>query len=693
MNLNLSPVWILLPLVSSILYSYWFYSSKPDFPRLIKIILSIIRGLLVFIIGVLILDPSLRWLKEEEEKPILLFLQDNSESILLSSKKEFYKGIYKENINHFLKDLKNNFEVRSYSFGSGVSDTLPFSFRETVTDLSPALQKIKDQFEGRNIGALVLATDGIFNRGDKPESELIKFHVPIFTLGLGDSASQKDVQLNQVDYNEVVFAGDSFPIQASVSAHNFAGKEITLVLKKGNSQIQRKVVRVHSDNAQLMVPLSLREDLPGNYLYKIELLPLEGESNLKNNSKSLVINVLKSQQKILLLSGITNPDLSAIKQSLSLYNHNKISLHSIDDKDYGNLSQYSALILYQVPDNNGTKLNPILVRQLENLPVLHIVGLQTKSPIFNNFNLSSLLRRDLFPGSRTDILNKDFQLFIMKDSLRDLVPSFPPLNGNFTPSLTVGSENVLAFSIKSGTQDGDKRPLIVLDNTGNKKSAWILGEGIWKWRTFEFAKTGKHGLVDDLLQKIISFLTVTEDKSRFRVISPKSVWDETEGIHLEAEVFNQNFELINQPSVRINLRNKEGKVYPFNFTPEGKSYNLKIGSLPAGTYTYSAQVSGIRLQDSIKSGIIQVESPSLEEENTQADFLALQKLSKESSGEFFLAQDFKNLESKIKTNSNIRPIIHERKGFTSWIDIPLFLGFIIFLLSTEWVLRKWNGFY
>lgn len=656
-------------------------------------VLSILRGLVVFLIGFLILDPSLRWLKQEEEKPLVLFFQDNSSSVLYNTPQSYYKKEYPEKISSLLKEISEKYEVRSYSFGKNYSEGLPFSFQDDATDMSPLLQKVKDQFEGRNIGAIILATDGIFNRGENPAAEILRLHVPVYSIGLGDTSVQKDLILNQVDFNDIVFSGDSFPIQASVTAHNLDGKDIIAYLKQGNQILDKKVIRVKGPDAHFFIPFFRTESKPGNYPFKVELESPSGESNSRNNVKSLLVHVLKSQQNILLLTSISHPDISAIKQALQ-NSHNKVSVHFTNEKDFGNIDSYSCLILYQIPSVHGEKLEPDLSRKLKNLPVLRIAGLQTRASNSDG-DLGNLpfFSRMVPIQSRVDILNTNFQFFTLKDSLKDLIPGFPPLDCPFSINQFYSPEKVLVNSVKAGTLDQNKSPLILLDDRGDHKNAWILGEGIWKWRTYEFAKTGHHNLVDDLLAKIISFLTVVEDKSRFRIMSPKTIWEENEPINLEAEVYNKNFELVNNASVRINLKSREGKNYSFNFSPDGKKYSLKMGSLPVGNYSYSAKVIGIRIPDSIKSGLIQIEPSLLEGSNTQADFRSLIQMAKESSGEFLLPGQIENLKTKILNNPIIKPIIHERKGFTSWIDLPVFLGLLLVLISAEWVLRKWNGFY
>jgi len=693
MNLNSSPFWILIPLLLGLGYAYWFYSRGPKFGKRLSLFLSALRGILIFLITFLFLDPSFKWKKEEEEKPVILFLQDDSESAKTGWKNDSLIHTYTAQVQELIKHLKKKFTVDTYSFGEESREGLQFTYTGRQTDFSPMLEILRDRYAGRNLGAVILASDGLFNKGEGPDPGLSKLHIPIFSIGMGDTSVQRDLILNQVDYNEVVFSGDKFPIRVSVSAHNLGGEKGILTLRQGGKLIQKLDIDPHGTDDQIW--LNFKTDLvnPGNYLFELEASGFRGEKNLRNNVKKFFITALKSRQDILILSYIDHPDISALKQALGLSNHNEVHFHFPTDKNLGNISSYSCVILYQIPTLNGDRLSGTLEKELNGLPVLRILGVQTGAPEpYQQTGNSPFLSRISTFGNKVDRINKDFRLFSLDDSLVEMVPKFPPLEGMFQLG-GFNPEYVLASSSLVTNPNLAPSPLILLEDKGNKKNAWIMGEGIWKWRTYEFARTGNHHLVDDFLQKIISYLTVLEDKSRFRLIQTKKIWNENETIQVQAEVYNKNFELITNTPVQFDLVNQDKKVFHYSFSPEGVHYELNLGNLPVGNYNYIAKAPEMKGNDFIKTGNFLVEPSSLEFADTRADHSILKRLSRESGGFFYTENHMPGLENSLMGNESIKPVIHERKGYLAWIEWPIILGLLLVLLSLEWALRKWNGFY
>ncbi|NJM93892.1 MAG: hypothetical protein HC842_03805 [Cytophagales bacterium] len=60
---------------------YWRSGSHP-WPRPVHFILATLRGLLVFVLTLLLLEPLIRYLRTEYEAPRLVLAVDNSESVL-----------------------------------------------------------------------------------------------------------------------------------------------------------------------------------------------------------------------------------------------------------------------------------------------------------------------------------------------------------------------------------------------------------------------------------------------------------------------------------------------------------------------------------------------------------------------------------------------------------------------------------
>jgi len=57
----------------------------------------------------------------------------------------------------------------------------------------------------------------------------------------------------------------------------------------------------------------------------------------------------------------------------------------------------------------------------------------------------------------------------------------------------------------------------------------------------------------------------------------KNIFNENEPIVFDGEVYNENYELINESDVSLVIKNEENKEFPFTFNKTASSYTLKAG--------------------------------------------------------------------------------------------------------------------
>lgn len=158
---------------------------------------------------------------------------------------------------------------------------------------------INDRYEDRNIGAIVIAGDGLYNRGSSPiyDEEILK--VPYFTIALGDTTVQKDLLISKVNYNKTVYLGNSFPIEITIDARRLSGSSTTLTVKQDSSTLFTKQISISGNNFNQLIPVVLDAKKTGIVHYKIELSSVSGEISTANNVRDIYVEVIESKQKFL----------------------------------------------------------------------------------------------------------------------------------------------------------------------------------------------------------------------------------------------------------------------------------------------------------------------------------------------------------------------------------------------------------
>jgi hypothetical protein len=222
------------------------------------------------------------------------------------------------------------------------------------------------------------------------------------------------------------------------------------------------------------------------------------------------------------------------------------------------------------------------------------------------------------------------------------------------------------------------------------KTAVLAGEGIWRWRLEDFKETGTHQAVDQLITKVTQFMLSKDDKRKFRVYPAKNTFDESEHVVLNAELYNDNYELVNTPDVSVTLKSADKRSYPFIFTRTNNSYVLDAGLLPPGEYSYSANTQLGKAKYSA-TGQFAVVQQQLESRQTTANHQLLHNLASLNGGELIYPENIGELLNKIRRNELIKTIAYEDRKYEELISIKTIFFLILGLLAVEWFLRKRNG--
>jgi len=541
---------------------------------------------------------------------------------------------------------------------------------------------------------LILASDGIFNEGSNPLYGVKKIGAPVFTVALGDTTAQVDLILKRVLHNNIAYLGDKFSIQIDVSARNLAGKNTSLEISKLNNSaptvLKRVNLRINKGDYFHTEEVVLDANVAGVQRYRVRLLPTAGEATTANNSKDFYIDVLDARQKILILADSPNPDISAIRQSLGSNKNYEIEV-AYGKSPPNDLAKYSFAILHQLPSKKFAVSN--VLKQLKNskTPHLFIAGNNSNIPALNAAQpLVNIKATGDNSNNVTPILGNNFNLFTLGEDLISNIKKYPPLSvpfGDFDGS-SIGETLLLQEIKKVETQ----YPLLSIGEESGTKVGLLCGEGIWRWRLFDFLSNENHDTFDELFSKVVQYLSVKEDKRKFRVSIPKNIFKENEEVILDGELYNSSYELINTPEASVTIKSASGKEYNYTFSKTQNAYTLNAGILPVGNYSFTAQTTFTGEKHNYK-GQFSVQPIQLELYNTTADHKLLNLLSDEFGGKTLSPSEIPKLAQQLKDNPALKPIIYQTTTTKSVMDLKWIALLILFLFSLEWFLRRYFGTY
>lgn len=675
----------------------YFREKKNEFPLYLKIVLGIARFFAVFLISFMLLSPFFRSISKEKEKPVIIFAIDNSQSLLLNSDSVNYKSIFPAAADRMVDQLSTIADVRRYVFGNklvqleqGHGFEAAVNFKDPVTDISGAIDELGNLYTNLNVGALILATDGIYNTGSNPVYAVKNWPHPLYTLALGDTSSRKDLVLARINFNRMVFLNNRFPLEVFVKADMAAGTQSRVRIYQGENLLQSQDFSVDKNDFNRSFQFILEAKKSGLQKYRIVLDPVEGELSQANNRKEIFVEVLDAKSKVLLISGAPHPDISALNQAITSNLNYEVDETLLADFT-GNLEEYSMVILHQLPSRTEPADNLLRTIREKHAPALFILGTQTDFVRFNQWNESLKITTSPKPvfDEAVPFISQGFTAFSLTENslswLSDLPPLICPL-GDYQ----VSNASRILLKQRIGSIE-TSRPMILFNETLDGRSGVITGEGIWKWRLFNYARTKDHLAFNELINKIIQYLSLKEQKKNFRIYHQTN-FRETETVAFDAEVYNESYELTVEPEVDMVITDENGRQFPFVFNKAGNSYHLDAGAFTPGNYSYQAQAKSVATNYTA-SGQFSVSAIDLEALNTVADHHLLFQLAEGSGGKMFFPGQYNDLIEDIKSRDDIRPVTFTRKKYEDLLNKGWLLAVILGLLTLEWFLRKRAGGY
>ncbi len=685
-------LWLLVFLAASLAYAWFFYRKDRNtntFNPFWLYTLTFVRASAFFTILFLLLGPILEMLRKEVEKPIVILLHDDSESIIKNKDSLFYQTTYREAWDDFRTDLANQFLVHSYSLGASIEEQSDLQFTQSATRLSGIKALLEENYYQRNVGAVVLATDGIFNRGSNPVYELEASRIPIYAIALGDTTIYPDLRINQVVYNKMAFLGNRFPVRIELSGKRAPAGTYYLRLTQEGKEISKTPVEFSGGTVLSELELELLASETGILSFEAELIGFEEEMNLLNNRYQFVVEVLDQKQKILFLALAPHPDVAAIRQAIEVKQHYELEFSLLQDFR-GELKDYNLLILHQVPgaDKASSGLSEAIANS--RIPVWYVLGNQTNIAQFNQWKTGT----SIVPmGTSTEEVfarhNPDFNLFDSESEHLELLSSLPPLsvvlaNYQLYPGAQVFAyQNVLNL-------ESDK-PLFHFYIRNEQKLAFTLGEGLWRWRLKNYQLTENHAAFDELIQKTVQYLSLKVKKDRL-LVSTQKLWMQGESIQFLAEVYNPSYEKVRGQAVSLSVFNSDGLSYDYLFGTDEDQYFLEIGRFPEGDYRYRAEVE-MEGELFVQEGNFSVAPVNDEVFNTEANHRMLAQLASVTQGAFFYPDELSSLSDSLRKDTRLANVARTEKSRLELIDIRWILIALLALMSFEWFVRKFKGAY
>ena len=632
---------VLMALAIGLVYASLLYLFSKKYGKMLTVLLFSLRAIVVAIVVMLFINPYIKQKTAKIENPIIVFAKDNSESMTE----------YPTSVDSMMHILEKNYDVEYYGFG------------DQYTNISSALSTISRQYYKKNVGAVVLISDGIVNQGVNPELNIESYPFPIYSVTLGDTVLYPSMTINDVKYNKTVPANMLFPLRVTANALNYKGESMNVIVKIDGNEVENVTVPVTSNRFSKTLDFNIDSGEEGTK--QVDII-------VGDKTRRVFVTVTDKKYRILCLARAPHPDIAAIKSALDDHFEFDVIFDDNVAANYDLPLRYDLLIMHNIAIKSA-------------VPSLSIIGSN-----FDAFNESQDIVKITRGAANTNLdvtgrFNNVFGLFTISSDIKNELKSYPPLS---LPHCEISFNGRHDDALLMNIMDLETpNPLLAFStDSDSNKHAFIFGTGCWRWKLYEYFHHKNNDGFNEIISKIVKYLLTEKDKEL--TVNHKDSYINTESITISAELRNPSRELINEPDLHIVINNS----YDYMFSKGENNYHLNIGMLPEGIYKYRAHTSfgGV---DYNATGTFTVESLGVEALDLTANIERMRSLASQTGGKHYYITDIQQITYDLKHDSRITSISREETRYDDLINLKWLFLSILGLITIEWLLRKIFGIY
>ena len=328
----------------------WLYRKEITDRPVRRWTLIVLRGLFLFGLIAILLEPRIVFTVEETVRRSLLVLVDSSSSMTIEdprndktdqiragiatgvldptgglqqsipssagdalmhpSRASLVKAALANPKLDLLHRLSENQDIRPFAFDARVTEmsgdanswTTQLRSDGRSTAIGDSLRELLARTRGQPLSGVFLITDGANNAGSSPSTaaELAtRAKVPLFIWGVGLPAPS-DIIVASMYTQDVAFVDDPVSVTIRVRSAQMAGSSAEVILKQNDTEVARQPIHFDADGEQV-VQMEFTPKQAGNFKLTATIPPLPIEAVKDNNEQSTSIRVIDGKIKVLLV--------------------------------------------------------------------------------------------------------------------------------------------------------------------------------------------------------------------------------------------------------------------------------------------------------------------------------------------------------------------------------------------------------
>lgn len=291
------------------------------------VLLLALRGTTLAVLFFALLRPTVTVKAVEARQNFLAVLLDDSQSMSISDRDGVPRSAFVRSAfgrdGSLVRALGDRFALRFFRVSSS-TERVPgpeaLAFDGTRSHLGEALGRAASELAGLPVSGLVLVSDGADTSASDISPMLRSIQaagLPVFTIGLGREAFDRDVQLGRVEPPAWVLQGSTLIVQVSVEQTGYAGRTVPLLVEDEGRRVGSADVLLPRDGEPVTARVRLTLADAGPRLLRFTIPPLDGEQVTRNNAREVVVDVRDRREKLLYVEGEPRFEMKFLRQSLA----------------------------------------------------------------------------------------------------------------------------------------------------------------------------------------------------------------------------------------------------------------------------------------------------------------------------------------------------------------------------------------
>jgi hypothetical protein len=658
-------------------------------------------------------EPVVRVLSVIRHPPVAVVLLDNSASMAIVDRNGDRAAIMADLMHHTIPASLPASMIPLYiPFGARSAPALDrppdsLDHREELTDIAGALRALgPEQWRG-NLAAVILVTDGVSTIGESPVHQATAPGVPVFTVGVGDTAEQRDVLIARVAANELVYAGTTVPVDVFIRGPGYADRRVEVSLTEGNTILARAGVTLPA-GGELPVQLVYTPESEGTHLYALKVSALEGELTHANNRRTIQVRVMKNRLRLLLVAGSPGPDLVVVRQSLiederfslktrtqnpgSGFYEGPLTQADIDSADcFITIGMPTALTspatVRALGDAITERSRPLLFLGGKAVDTGRLLQMAPSLPVSPGppSTVEQEVEFTVHPSARNNPL-------LVVDPASRSVPweALPPVYSTLTPftlregASVLGNPRLHAVTLP--------QPLMAMRSVAGVRSLAVTGYGIWRWRLMAQGRPETRALLQIFLANAVTWLTSREEGKSVRVRPSQDAFSRGEQVDFAGQVYSAAGQPQDDALVRLTVKGN-GEIFEQDMRPMGNGrFEASFEGLAQGSYTYAAKAEREGFALGEDRGTFSVGGLNLEFQETRMNSGILRQVAFRSGGKYIAAEEAGiRLRQALDALGTIGPREESRVHTVELAHWLVLVPLLLFLLGAEWIVRRRSG--